>query len=338
MDEDAISNPGYPWRRYFARSVDYGVYYLIWIFLLNVVFRGYPVRNKLVLYLIEYIVFAEMIFIEPLLLSRFGTTLGKWIFGLSLSDAEGCRLTYKAGLSRTWCVFAKGYGYNIPIYNIIRMYKSYKVCKDEDWLLWNEDYKYSVRDTKLYRSFVFIGVYAIIIAIGTVINLNAEIPKNRGEISAAEFAENYNGFMDYVGFDNSMDLNADGTWEKDPNTIELSPSLTPKFRIDEVNGIVTGVSFEIESEEIWISSPSLYMLAAFMSYVAVQPEMNCIKLRSDGVLKNFKNDFQSFEFTSARVKVSCNVDYYGYTPASNFLISSEGEKRYFHLEFSMMRE
>lgn len=73
-----------------------------------------------------------MLFLEPVLLRLFGTTLGKWIFGLRLEDENGNRPSYIAGFIRTLQVIGSGLGYHIPVYSLVRLWKSYKQCSDNE--------------------------------------------------------------------------------------------------------------------------------------------------------------------------------------------------------------
>ena len=76
---------------------------------------------------------------EPFILSRFGTTPGKFLFGLRVTAETGARLTHGEALHRTWTVLKKGCGFNLPVYWIIRTYKSYRACKDGEILDWEQE-------------------------------------------------------------------------------------------------------------------------------------------------------------------------------------------------------
>jgi len=115
-----------PWRRLFARTPDVSIYGFIWAvflaFVLNVdIFfrRGFWfIVDALAAVII-------MLFVEPLLLSKIGTTPGKAILGLCVRVDCGRKLTYDEGIWRTWHIIGKGYGYHIPIY-ALSVYLSYR--------------------------------------------------------------------------------------------------------------------------------------------------------------------------------------------------------------------
>ena len=72
----------YPGRRYFARMLDITLYGILWLCIQYVVFRWDPESGLFLNILINLITLAMMLFLEPLLLYTWGTTPGKWLFGL----------------------------------------------------------------------------------------------------------------------------------------------------------------------------------------------------------------------------------------------------------------
>ncbi len=88
---------------------------------------------------------------------KFKTTIGKAIFGLRIETTEGISISYKSGFERTWILIGKGLGYNIPIYNLVRLWKSYKLCSDKEVQSWNDDISYTIKDAKWYRTLGYIG-------------------------------------------------------------------------------------------------------------------------------------------------------------------------------------
>lgn len=99
-----------PWRRYFARMVDWGIVELAFLFvsakLLSIPYRGgfgYTVVLNLLL-------MAVTLLIEPILIWTCGATPGKWLMGLRVTDPEGENLTLGAACKRTWGVLLWGEG------------------------------------------------------------------------------------------------------------------------------------------------------------------------------------------------------------------------------------
>ena len=110
-DEDRVKPVMHPWRRFFARMVDLTLYDLMLPLLMLLFIKLWPELEGLhwllhdgnLLYRIMVLASGAllMLFLEPLLLSWFGTTPGKALFGLSVTDPHGGRLYYARAFQRT---------------------------------------------------------------------------------------------------------------------------------------------------------------------------------------------------------------------------------------------
>ena len=119
-----------PWRRFFARMIDLLLYDLTWMVILTS--AGLCVAgNRGVTLLNDFLALLTMLLLEPLLLHLFGTTPGKWLMGLRVTDESGKTLPLAAAWRRTWRVLWYGYGACIPIYSIIRTYSCWKAEQAE---------------------------------------------------------------------------------------------------------------------------------------------------------------------------------------------------------------
>ena len=104
-EKDRIPPAGCPWRRFFARNVDAGLYGLLWSMLSQWVFRINPenVMSNLAWTLAcGYVSWLLTFVFEPVLLHYWGTTPGKWIFGLSVRDEDGEKLSIRTAYARLW--------------------------------------------------------------------------------------------------------------------------------------------------------------------------------------------------------------------------------------------
>lgn len=109
-----------PWRRFFARSLDLLICSAIYELFTSAILRINLLDRSFLMGMVDiYMSFGILFLLEPLLLSQFGTTPGKWIFGISLSKKDGSKLSYGEGFSRLCYVFWRGYGFQIPIYNLV---------------------------------------------------------------------------------------------------------------------------------------------------------------------------------------------------------------------------
>ena len=89
-----------PWRRFFARMIDLLLYDLTWMVILTSAGRC-AAGNRGVTLLNDFLALLTMLLLEPLLLQKTGTTLGKWLLGLSVRNLSGAKLRYSEGLDRT---------------------------------------------------------------------------------------------------------------------------------------------------------------------------------------------------------------------------------------------
>lgn len=140
LKEDTLTKVTSPWVRYFARSIDAAIYMILWNTFLSLVLHINIMETGFAGLVADIIAYNCLFLLaEPFMLSRFGTTPGKFLLGLRMTAETGARLTHGEALHRTWTVLKKGCGFNLPVYWIIRMYKSYRACKDGETLDWEQE-------------------------------------------------------------------------------------------------------------------------------------------------------------------------------------------------------
>jgi hypothetical protein len=329
-----------PWRRYFARMLDISIYGIIWAAVYYLVFRWQLRFSEDIFFNLvsAYIAYGLMFVFEPIMLRFWGTTPGKWIFGLVIRTADGQRLSYLEALDRTRCLFGKGMGYGIPIYSIVRTFKSYSACKDGETLEWDEGYTYTLKDDRKIRTVGFIAASVLAAALNTFVILEAEMPLHRGELTPKEYYENCNDVMKRFDFVYGRRMNERGEWADDPNdgfVIEFGYEL-PKHELTVTDGIVTGVRFEITDTKDVLFDISEQKNVAILSFLAADKEMNCLRLQTSGILAKIKPRYESFSFTEAGIKVTNEVEIRGLENIADvFLAPIEGEVPYFHLVFTL---
>lgn len=123
-----------PWVRYWARMIDY----TIAGFILGFVTNMFDLNVSDSAYTDSFIACIGWMFIEPLLLAKFGTTFGKWILGTRVEDSSGNNLSYKKALLRSFRVWLIGMGAFIPIVNLIALIASYYQLKNNGTTLWDK--------------------------------------------------------------------------------------------------------------------------------------------------------------------------------------------------------
>jgi len=160
LNHDCAPVMNFPWRRYFARCMDLEVCSL----LMGAVFYDY-LNSQVVSMVASFIL---LLLLEPLMLHLFGTTLGKWILGIRVTDGEERRLSYGAAMERTWTVICEGQAMNIPVISLYFLYKNYKLCEEGDPLPWEWDSEVSYRDDKMRRWLVYFLVDIVLVSAFTV--------------------------------------------------------------------------------------------------------------------------------------------------------------------------
>ncbi|MCI7657294.1 RDD family protein [Anaerotignum sp.] len=249
-----------PWRRFFARSLDLLICSTIYELFMGAILRINLLDRSFLLSLVDiYMSFGILFLLEPLLLNRFGTTLGKWILGISLSKIDGGNLSYEEGFSRLCQVFWRGYGLQIPIYNLVRLYKSYTLCSEEGKMTWDTETLYHVQPNRWYRVIGFIAAYGVVMCISVGASFWGSSPLHVGAITPQEFVENYNQDAKFLSKNrhkkdaliftegnNIYTLSESPFFEDDLTAIFIDKDIPAKMEITETDGIVTALTITHE--------------------------------------------------------------------------------------------
>lgn len=184
---DQLPTVRHPWLRFFARFFDLALYSAAWtavrLLLLRMGMEGAVVMDTILAYF-------TMLLLEPVLLSTWGYTPGKWIFGLEVRGGDGKRLTLGAAGYRTLLAMTWGMGLGVPLVNLYRLWKSHRTCDDGEVLFWEEGLSYTLRDEKPWRGLAFVAARAGVLFLCVVIGLQAQMPKHRGELTDLQLQEN----------------------------------------------------------------------------------------------------------------------------------------------------
>ncbi len=334
-----------PWRRLAARTLDYVICGILWdFFLMFVLHINIYLRNGIAGQLDIFAAAVLMLFLEPLLLCVFKTTPGKWVLGFRVTDNEGGRLTLPAAFARTRLVLWHGMGFYIPVYQLIRLWKSYQKNRDGRTLKWEFDSELSLRDEKGWRIGAYAASYAVcfcLLSLGVDI---AQMPRHRGELTVEQFCENYNAYADYCGFENVYELDERGKWAKKRNYGAETPTPGGGFRPDycftERDGHVTGVEFlvEIAGSEEWVGSYQNEILLLAYSFVKAQESCGPFSGEGDRLTELIASKpFGSFETSVCGVDIVCEVEYSGYADTGAAILVPVEEDSRFRIYFSMRR-
>ena len=347
---DFIPKVHIPWRRYFARTLDFAIYSTLWNVALamnvNTIQESTAVGNLLE----DILILLIMLLVEPVLLCLFGTTPGKWILGIRVTDNEGRRLTYSEARARTRSVLLRGVGLWLPIYSLYRLWKSYKADSDGETLDWEYHSEIILKDERGWRIFAYLGARAALIGMLVLSMAMSGLPKNRGNITVAQFSENYNRLAQYYGLDTVSHLDSEGSWIKYGGTTYSGSSggvsfggihELPDFIFEEQDGIMTGMHFSVhvQGDEI-VASNMEEMFLSILAFAGAQKGSGPFHNQTKGVIENIsESPFESFQYSVCGVNIACDVEYSGYFYTNlGMLWPQEDVESEYSLTFSMQKE
>lgn len=250
-EEDAEPKLICPWRRYLARTLDYLLceqLLLTPIMLIarpNVALSGVGVSVALTVGAI-----ALMLLLEPLCLHYFGTTPGKRLLGLYVERPDGGRLSFGEAARRTFDVLSSGLGFYVPILSQVLLILSWLKHREGRPLSWEADSELRLRRK---HQGLLIAVYAtavcLVLFLGFINEQLSQMPKNRGDISAAEFCENYNGFAHMDGYlYSNVSLTPEGWERSSENSTRLETmGYEAEYSFYETEGVLEKLELRIES-------------------------------------------------------------------------------------------
>lgn len=250
-EEDAEPKLICPWRRYFARTLDYLLceqLLLTPIMLIarpNVDLSGVGVSVALTVGAI-----ALMLLLEPLCLHYFGTTPGKRLLGLYVERPDGGRLSFGEAARRTFDVLSSGLGFYVPILSQVLLILSWQKHREGRSLSWEAGSELRLRRK---HQGLLIAVYAaavcLVLFLGFINEQLSQMPKNRGDISAAEFCENYNGLAHMDGYLRSyISLTPEGWERSSENSTRLElMGYEAEYSLYETEGVLEKLELRIES-------------------------------------------------------------------------------------------
>lgn len=204
----------HPWRRYFARAIDLTLVGLMASFVQFVLLHHNLVNiSKGENVLCGLAGWGLLVLIEPLLLSRFGKTAGKWCMGITVTRPDGGRLSYGEALERTAAVWLYGAGLGISIVELVCNYRSYRRYTRGEELAWEEGSveRFDGRGTGK-MVLLFMACWAVRGTLTVAMALAAMLPPNRGDLTVAEFAENVNFYRDFFDYGERWSLDENGEW------------------------------------------------------------------------------------------------------------------------------
>ncbi len=161
----------HPWRRYFARTVDFVCIGLPMIFLSFVIgYLLFPQAADILMEFIENPIIFSIVFyiiiwvpLEALFLSVAGTTPAKWIFGIRVISKTGDNLSYANALKRSFLVFVQGLGFGIPLVVFFTQFFAYRRLTKTGTTLWDTSVGSAVTHKKWSVIRVMAGVFLTLV-------------------------------------------------------------------------------------------------------------------------------------------------------------------------------
>ena len=375
LKEDTLPKVTSPWVRYFARSIDAAIYMILWNTFLSLVLHINIMETGFAGLVADIIAYNCLFLLaEPFMLSLFGTTPGKFLFGLRVTAETGARLTRGEALHRTWTVLKKGCGFNLPVYWIIRMYKSYRACKDGEILDWEQETLLWLNDRYIpLKVSVSVVILTLLNTLALLLVWQAgALPQNRGNLTVEQYAENFNDMEKYFSIDRQLNLpgnitiygivsiddsrlilNKDGAWEKIPGTPYITGTAEnyaelPQLDYTVEDGVMTGLNFSAscENEDITIASYGDLMAVSALAFLCAQDDYHLLPAAPSLLYTQIKlngDSFSGFTINEAGVTVSCTVEYEGYElrpdtwSQSRVLVPAYGSEPSFSINFSVTK-
>ena len=330
-----------PWRRLFAYNLDCKLCQLLLYAVLELGFHVNTNKRSWLLSLL-YACLALMLqlLIEPWLLHRFGTTPGKALMGIYIETESGERPTYAQAIARTWKRFWYGLGAEIPILNLVRMWKKgYRPCRNCEPCAWDSENELVclIHDRKAWRGWTIAAAYAGCVAVNVLLSSVAALPPCRGRLTVAQFARNYNMLANYYGDETNWRLDETGAWEditpagvfiyRAGNWIERPEW---QFTLD-ADGYIQRAELAVDyrncSIMALVSTFENETLLGTLSLVHAQPGVHAWSFAPQRIARAFKQqvDTGSMRIDYRGVSVAYDCTYQGFSQAGAALIPVETE-------------
>lgn len=321
-------------RRLFARLFDELLTSMLLIAALALAGHNPALVNNTLLGLAVQLV---ILFVEPLLIHLSGTTPGKALLGLRLEGPGGEKLTYAEGFTRHLLMLWGGVGLGIPIWSWIQMFRSAKRCMDGEPQPWDVDVAYETRPFRLRRLAAIAAAAGLILLAGETANAWSQLPPNRGELTVAEFAENFNRQADYMDMDFSgQRLDETGTWEDRPYDGALyltafsdwgtGKNVPFAYTVEDGRLTKLTLSAEMRNTEEWLSLPTGEMAVAAASFAWARKDAPFWPKERRALLAALDGG-EPFALRHGDAVVSLDIDQEGFRNTDmGFMIPEEGRE------------
>lgn len=272
-EEDRLPVVTNLWRRLAARVLDWTLLLFLIMTLMALLGRnpneltetGLPGQIGMVLLLL---------LLETVCLHFFGATPGKALLGLRITGRDGSCLSFQESMERYFRMLWGALGLWIPIWSLVQMYRCCQRWSQDEPQPWDEGYAYHSTPFDWRRHLVApaLAVQAVLF-VAEAANSHSQLPPHRGELTVADFAENYNRQTRYVGLDSKLYLDEAGQWREEPDppgvvSISLGGDWERRMDYELASGALRSVtlSFHAEREGFMLTLPTDTVMAAVTAF------------------------------------------------------------------------
>lgn len=355
---DASENLSYycPWRRYFARMLDYSLYLALWELFLCLVPRVNILDAPLWLNVLNAAVaLGLMCVLEAVFLHLWGTTPGKALFGLKLTRSDGSHLGFLDALWRTGRAVLLGMGLMIPLAALLALILSYQRCRHQvpqPWTLDDEGWSdpsggwtpFFEQRGSVLRVLGYVGCEIAMVVVLVLGSLVAATPWHHGSLTVKEFVSNYNHLLTYASAPNFPveKLGENGTWyQTDPShfAFHVMGVEPPSFQFTEQDGQLTQVSFSIVSTQaaFLFESPSDYAVRTIHALLGERELLPGKALSAiDQELREAVAGVRTWSMDGW--DITCQMDYSGYEVNEQYMTPIAGEAQSMTYFFSVQAQ
>ena len=309
---EEIQLPWHPFRHLIARSMDVFliqlILTLIWVYIFRVRVSD------------SWLYFLPPVFLAPLMLVPleavcyriFGTTVGKCVMGIQVTQNDGRKHRLSTGIRRSFRAYRYGWGWGIPVMHLWAIadgWDNHKIGK----LKWNEESEITYHSCSWKNIVTAILSVAMVVFLGFGTNNVMHLPKYAGIVlTLSEFSANYN----YYANQNQLKVNMMGS----DGSIFISDYLGHNA-LREMNyimdsGTVKGFTYGyVNAEFVRVAAVPEEFRIAMHALLITQPG------QSEASLNDFYFNFRKIitaaikdgnnrvDFTYENIKIQWRIDY-----------------------------
>ncbi len=152
--------PSTPWPRYFARSIDLGIF-SVFCKVIGVLPGGLGMEAEDLW--ISMAMLLGYCFVEAGYLSIWQTTPGKALLGVHLQKKDGSPFRYAEALRRALRVFVRGFACGIPLLSLLAHWMAFQRLSERKKTSWDADGGFEVRQEPLGCGHMFLVLFCLLL-------------------------------------------------------------------------------------------------------------------------------------------------------------------------------